>query len=125
MDRQGSRRNVEAGHISYQQDEVGRRLRWRDAEQVAVQLTSSERETLVTLVGVPLAPIMLLEQLGGLCGGAAVYRRIARLRSMGLVAVLRPPIQPRYSPGLLYLTDLGLATIAVSYKQDLTTLVRR
>jgi len=102
-----------------------RRLRWRGAEQAAVQLTSSELGTLVTLVGVPLAPVMLLEQLGGLCGGAAVYRRVARLRAMGLVAVLRPPIQPRYSPGLFYLTDLGLATVAVSYQKDLTALVRR
>ena len=90
-----------------------RQLRWRDADAAAAQLTSSERDALVTLVGVPLAPVKLLEQLGGLFGGAAVYRRIARLRTMGLVAVLRPPIQPRYSPGLLYLTDLGLATIAV------------
>jgi hypothetical protein len=79
----------------------------------------------VTLVGVPLAPVKLLEQLGGLFGGAAVYRRMARLRTMGLVAVLRPPIQPRYSPGLLYLTDLGLGTIAVSYQINVTNLARR
>jgi hypothetical protein len=125
MDRHDSRRKVEAGNVSGQKGAVPRRLRWRDAEQAAAQLTSPELDTLVTLVGVPLAPVVLLEQLGGLCGGAAVYRRIARLRLMGLVAALRPPIQPRYSPGLFYLTDLGLATVAASYKQDLTTLVRR
>ena len=78
-----------------------RRLRWRDAEQAAAQLTTSELDTLLMLIGVPFAPVMLLEQLGGLRGGAAVYRRTARLRTMGLVAELRPPVQPRYSPGLL------------------------
>jgi len=104
---------------------VARRLRWRHAEQTAAQITPAEQETLVTLIRVPLASVMLLEQLGGLWGGAAVYRRLARLRAAGLVAELRPLIQPRYSPALLYVTDLGLATIAVSDRRDPVEVARR
>jgi hypothetical protein len=77
---------------------VARRPVWRDVEQIAAQLTHVERATLMTLIRVPLAPVTLLEQLGGLHGGAALYRRLARLRAAGLVAELRPLIQPRYSP---------------------------
>jgi hypothetical protein len=79
----------------------------------------------MTLIRVPLAPVTLLEQLGGLHGGAALYRRLARLRAAGLVAELRPLIQPRYSPALLYVTDLGLATVAVRDRRDPVEVARR
>jgi hypothetical protein len=63
--------------------------------------------------------------LDALNGGAAVYRRIAHLREAGLVAELRPPIQPRRGPGLLYVTDLGIATLAVLRQLDPRDLARR
>jgi DNA-binding MarR family transcriptional regulator len=103
---------------------VRRQPRWRDAAQASAQLTLAERETLVTLIRMPLATVKLLEQLDGLRGGAAVYRRIARLRAAGLVAELRPPIQPRHSPRLLYVTDLGLATIAICQHLDPVEIAR-
>lgn len=102
-----------------------RRPVWRDAERAAARLTQAERDTLTTLIRVPLATVTLLERLCGLCGGAAVYRRLARLRAAGLVAEIRPLIQPRYSPGLLYVTDLGLATVAVGDQCDPVEIARR
>ena len=75
------------------------RPRWRDAEQIVASLTNAERATLCTLIRVPLAEVKLLQQLDALNGGAAVYRRIARLRETGLVAELRPPIQLRRGAG--------------------------
>src|SRR5436190_6902461 len=101
------------------------RPRWRDAEQLAASLTNAERETLSTLILLPLAEVKLLQQLDALNGGAAVYRRIAHLREAGLVAELRPPIQPRRGPGLLYVTDLGIATLAVLRQLDPRDLARR
>ncbi|MCC7370441.1 MAG: replication-relaxation family protein [Chloroflexi bacterium] len=104
---------------------VARRPVWRDAERAAAGLTQAERDTLTTLIRVPFATVTLLEQLGGLCGGAAVYRRLARLRAAGLVGEVRPLIQPRYSPALLYITDLGLATVAVGDRRDPVEIARR
>jgi hypothetical protein len=104
---------------------VARRPIWRDVERAAARITQAERDTLTTLVRVPLATVTLLEQLGGLCGGAAVYRRLARLRAAGLVAEIRPLMQPRYSPALLYVTDLGLATVAVCDRRDPVDVARR
>ena len=104
---------------------VARRPVWRDAERAAARLTQAVRDTLTTLIRVPLATVTLPEQLGGLCGGAAVYRRLARLRAAGLVAEIRPLIQPRYSPVLLYVTDLGLAAVAVSDRRDPVDVARR
>jgi hypothetical protein len=101
------------------------RPRWRDAEQLTASLTNAERETLNTLLLLPLAEVRLLQQLDALNGGAAVYRRIARLREAGLVAELRPPIQPGRGPGLLYVTDLGMATLAVLQQLDPRDLTRR
>lgn len=98
---------------------------WRDAERAAARLTQAERDTLTTLIRVPLATVTLLEQLGGLHGGAAIYRRLSQLRAAGLVAELRPLIQPRYSPGLLYVTDLGLAVMAASDWSNPVEIARR
>lgn len=104
---------------------AARRPVWRDAERAAARLTQAERDALTTLIRVPLATVTLLEQLGGLCGGAALYRRLARLRAAGLVGEIRPLIQPRYSPGLLYVTDLGLAVAAASDRSDPVEVARR
>jgi hypothetical protein len=94
------------------------RPRWRDAARIAASLTNADRETLHTLISVPLTEVKLLQQLDALDGRAAVYRRIARLRKAGLVAELRLPIQPGRGPGLLYLTDLGIAAIAQLWQTD-------
>ncbi|MCC6176053.1 MAG: hypothetical protein IT305_12170 [Chloroflexi bacterium] len=104
---------------------AARRPVWRDAERAAARLTQAERDALAPLIRVPLATVTLLKQLGGLCGGAAVYRRLARLRAAGLVGEIRPLIQPRYSPALLYVTDLGLATVAVGDRRDPVGVARR
>src|SRR3954451_9330968 len=56
------------------------RPRWYDAEKAAAYLTPAERTTLLTLIRVPFADAGFLEQLEGLHGSAAVYRRLARLR---------------------------------------------
>jgi hypothetical protein len=102
-----------------------RRHCWRDAEQEAARLTAAERETLKLLIRLPFADVSLLEQIHGLRGGAAIYRRIARLRSAGLVGVLRPPIERGHSPGLFYVTDFGLATVAMAQQADPLDIARR
>ena len=76
------------------------------------------------LIRVPFADVTLLERLDG-SGGAAVYRRIARLRSAGLVGTLRPSIDPGHGPVLLYVTDLGLAAVAVAQQADPLDVARR
>lgn len=100
------------------------RLCWRDAEQAAARLTPAERETLRMLIRLPFADVTLLTHLDGLSGGAATYRRVSRLRSTGLVAALRPPIDVGHSPALLYLTDLGLAVIAVAERVAPDAIIR-
>ena len=90
--------------------------RWRDAELAASRLTESDRRALLLLVHLPLIWEAAMERLFGLRGGASVYRGLARLREMGLVSEIRPGLRARRNPGLLYLTDFGLATVAVDQR---------
>jgi hypothetical protein len=90
---------------------------WADAEQAlaAVREHTGEWNTLLLLARLPLLPTTVLERLDALNGSACVYRRLARLMDAGLVAGIRPPIRPGHSPRLLYLTDLGIATLALAH----------
>jgi hypothetical protein len=87
--------------------------RWRDAVTAAETLTGAERRTLLLLSQIPLIWEGAIESLLDLRGGASVYRCLARLRERGLVDEIRPALRAGRNPGLLYLTNLGIATIAV------------
>jgi hypothetical protein len=91
--------------------------RWADAEQALAEVRqhTGEWNTLLLLARLPLLPTTVLERLDALNGPACVYRRLARLTDVGLVAGIRPPIRPGHSPRLLYLTDLGIATLALAH----------
>ncbi|MGI8828005.1 MAG: replication-relaxation family protein [Chloroflexota bacterium] len=65
----------------------------------------------------------VIERLVGLKGGAAIYRSLARLREAGLLATIKPPLYPCGSQELYYLTDLGLATLAIDHGVELVDLV--
>lgn len=99
--------------------------RWRDAEAAASRLTESDRRALLLLVRLPLIWEAAIERLYGLRGGASVYRCLARLRTMGLIAEMRPALRPVRNPGLFHLTDLGIATVALDQQVDPEYLARR
>src|SRR4051794_26969132 len=99
--------------------------RWRDVEAAARDLTESDRRMLLLLVHLPLIWEAAIERLYGLRGGASVYRCVARLRTMGLVGEMRPALRARRNPTLLYLTDLGIATVAADQRVDPNELARR
>ena len=101
------------------------RYRWRDVEATAHRLTRSDRRTLLLLVHLPLIWEAAVERLYGLRGRASVYRSLARLRGMDLIADMRPALGPRRNPGLLYLTDFGIATVATDQQVDPDGLARR
>jgi hypothetical protein len=98
---------------------------WRDAEAAAERLTESDRRTLLLVTRLPLLWEFAIEQLYGLCGDTSVYRCLARLRAIGLIDELRPALRPGRNPGLFYLTDLGIATVAVDQQVDPSHLARR
>ena len=102
------------------------RRRWRDAEAAARTLKKrpAERRTLLLLARLPLLPEVVLERLVGLRGGTSVYRTLRHLADNGLIAALRPPVQPGHGPSLWHLTDLGLATIAIDQGVDPEHLAR-
>jgi hypothetical protein len=78
--------------------------------------SSASPEQLNTLIVLPLAEVTLLQQVDALSGGAAVYRRIARLREAGLVAELRPLIQPGREPGAAPCSDRPKPRQSLGYK---------
>src|SRR4051812_7439108 len=98
---------------------------WRDAISAAEALTEADRRTLQLLVRLPLIWEGAIESLLHLRGGASVYRCLARLRKMGLVDEMRPALRAGRNPGLLYLTDLGIATVAVDRHLDSEHFARR
>jgi hypothetical protein len=98
---------------------------WRDAEAAAERLTESDRRALLLLARLPLLWESAIESLYGLRGDTSVYRCLARLRTMGLIDATRPALRAGRNPGLLYLTDLGIATVAVDQQIDPTHLARR
>jgi hypothetical protein len=100
---------------------------WRDAELAAASLTEREgdRRTLLLLARLPFVYAKVVQQLAGLRGGASVYRSLERLEGAGLVATIRPPLRPGDAPRLRYLTDLGIATVAVDQGREPEHLARR
>jgi len=105
---------------------VMERPRWRDAEEAArwLQSREDERGILLFLARLPLASEQVLEQLTA-GSRMTVYRLLARLRHDGLVAAIKLPLHAGRSPELFYLTDLGLATIALDRHIELDQLVVR
>lgn len=103
------------------------RRRWRDAEAAARALAErpADRRTLLLLARLPLAGETVLERLTGLRGGASVYLGLARLAGEGLAAAVRPPVRPGHAPQLWYLTDLGLAAVALDQGVEPESLARR
>ncbi|MCC6178360.1 MAG: replication-relaxation family protein, partial [Chloroflexi bacterium] len=98
---------------------------WRDATSAAGALTEADRRTLRLLVRLPLIWEGAIERLLDLRGGASVYRCLARLRERGLVDEIRPALRAGRNPGLLHLTDLGIAVVAIDQELDLEHLTRR
>src|SRR4051794_33565681 len=98
---------------------------WRDATSAAEALTEADRRTLQLLVRLPLIWEGALERLLDLRGGASVYRCLARLREQQLVDEIRPALRSGRNPGLIYLTDLGIAAVAADQKWDPDHLARR
>src|SRR4051794_34367812 len=103
------------------------RRHWRDAEAAARALAdrTADRRTLLLLARLPLVGETLLERLAGLRGGASVYRSLARLAADGLAAAVRPPVQPGQASQRWYLTDLGLAVVALDQRVEPEPLARR
>lgn len=91
------------------------RPRWHDAQFAVADLAQrpGDRHTLLLLARLPLLPERVVERLAGVTGGASVYRTLRHLADAGLIAAIRPPSQPGHAPRLWYLTDLGLATVAL------------
>lgn len=102
-----------------------RHVAWRDAEAGAQALTAAERRLLLLLVRLPFASVNVLARLNGLSGGASVYRTLNRLRETGAVGALQSPFRAGHTASLLYLTDLGLATLAVVEGVEPRDLARR
>ncbi len=103
------------------------RRHWRDAEAATTVLAErpADHRTLLLLARLPLLSAAVLERLTGLRGGASVYRGLRRLADHGLIAAIRPPLQPGHAPRLWYLTDLGLAAVALDQEVELESLARR
>jgi len=106
---------------------MNQRGHWRDAVLAAASLEKREgdRRTLLLLARLPFVYAKVIEQLAGLRGGASVYRSLERLEGAGLVATIRPPLRPGYAPRLHYLTDLGIATVAVDQGREPEHVARR
>lgn len=107
--------------------ETTARRQWRDAEVAANELGAwaGDRRTLPLLARLPLLPAAVLERLGGLRGGASLYRGLRHLVAAGLIAGIRPPVRAGHGPRLWYLTDLGLATVAHDQGVEPAPLARR
>jgi hypothetical protein len=101
------------------------RAHWRDAAAAAERLTEGDRRTLQLLAHLPLLWEGAIEQLSGARAGSPVYRCLARLRETGLVGEIHPALRSGRNPGLLYLTDLGIVTLALDRRVDAAHLARR
>lgn len=105
---------------------MSERLHWRDAEESARWLASRDGECaiLLFLAQLPFASARLLEQLTG-ASTTSNYRSLARLRQEGLAAAIALPSDAGRAPERFFLTDLGLATIALDRCIALDHLVRQ
>ena len=103
------------------------RHHWHDAEEARRWLQGRPRcnAILYLLARLPFLDIRILHQLAGQHGPAAMYCSVARLRTAGLISSIQPPVYAPNSPHLWYLTDLGLATIALDLACDPRHLAQR
>jgi len=103
------------------------RRHWHDAEEARRWLQDRPRchAVLYLLARLPFLDIRILQQLAGQHGPAAMYCSVARLRKAGLIASIQPPVYAPNSPHLWYLTDLGLATLALELECDPLHLAQR
>ncbi len=103
------------------------RHHWHDAAEAQRWLQDRPRchAVLYLLARLPFLDIRILHQLAGQHGPAAMYCSVARLRTAGLISSIQPPVYAPSSPHLLYLTDLGLATVALDLDCDLRHLAQR
>src|SRR6185437_12411548 len=86
---------------------------WQDAVAALDRLRTADRRRLLLLTRLPLLWADIIAQLDGLRGPASVYRSLDRLERAELVEAVRPPLRAGPSPRLYYLTDLGLAVVAL------------
>ena len=100
---------------------------WRDAQAAAAAIAerTADRRSLLLLTRLHLASETVLERLAGLHGGSSVYRGLGRLGDDGLVAALSPSLRAGHEPRLWYLTDLGLAVVALDQGVEPEPLARR
>jgi len=103
------------------------RLHWRDAEEARVWLRGrpSDQRALVLLDRLPLADAKVLEWLSGVRGSTTIYRSLTRLHDAGLIARVIPPTDQGSSPQRFYLTDLGLAALAIDQGIEIGEMARK
>jgi len=103
------------------------RRHWHDAEEAQRWLQDRLRchAVLYLLARLPFLDMRILHQLAGQHGPAAMYCSVARLQTAGLISSIQPPVYAPNSPHLWYLTDLGLATLALDLDCDPLHLAQR
>lgn len=97
---------------------------WATAKQIEGQLSGVECEILEYTARLPLISVALLRRIIGFADAADVYHRLQRLRSLGLVGLVQPRLQLGHNARLLYLTDLGLAVLALFWEVEPAAMVR-
>ncbi|HLJ69317.1 MAG TPA: replication-relaxation family protein [Chloroflexota bacterium] len=104
-----------------------KRLHWQDAQVALASLKArpGDRRTLLLITSLPFVNASILAQLVGLQGGASVYRSLDRLLHAGLVESIKPALYAEPPSRLYYLTDLGLATIALDHAVEPVIMARR
>ena len=103
---------------------MSERWRWRDAHDRLQALTPGERRALLLLSRLPLLWADALGRIGGLGSAGTAHEIVGRLRAAGLVGSLQASFRSGRSPALLYLTDLGLAVVALVRGMDPVPLAR-
>jgi hypothetical protein len=100
---------------------------WRQAEEAGGRLRRypAQRRLLLLLASLPLLPEGVIERLAGLKGGASSYRELRCLSEAGFLATISPPVRPGHAPRMWYLTDLGLAAVALDQGVEVEHLARR
>lgn len=103
------------------------RLHWKDAEDAAswMKARRADLRTLSIAAWLPFADAYLISDLVGVNGGASIYRSLARRREADLLASIRPPLYRGHVQDRYYLTDLGLATLALCNGAEVASLVNR
>jgi hypothetical protein len=101
--------------------------RWAAARAAAraLQRRPEDRRLLGLLIETPLLPPRAAAGLTGQRCLQGVHRRLGRLCDEGLVGLVRPSFRAQGAPRVPYLTDLGLATAALTEHVDAAEMVAR